>query len=411
PTIGTMIRETEAALVEHDPEVANWAHEAAGLKPEQTAKPTPDLVEKIVRAAGDTVREASPAILTDIGAGGARGGQTMTARTILTEHEGSRTWLITRALRELGVKVDVVVAENDPFSADPAFPPHFGRFLHPLAIAHVTDEKGAAKDLWIDADVPGPPLPAGHISPELRGRALIREDGTIDRVPALANDEQDEIDIRLTLDDTGNAKGDVTALLHGRNAQEIAESLTRVVGFERERTLRNVVLGWVPYANVNEVALSSSEGSWQIAIRASITVSGYAQVENAGTQKTWILPGIDPVHYVFPRPFVTSLAATYAGEGARQSALAVSHAIQYHAHRRIELPPGSKVAKLPGPFDVKSASLTGSRSISVAGTVLEESFVLSVPTGTIAPADYAAFVHATQQTDDAFMASTRVTPK
>lgn len=412
PTVALALRETEAALVEHDPEVTSWAYEAANVKPGTTPKPTVALVDAVVRAAGETVHEASPAVLSDIGAGGARGPQTMNARTILTEHEGSRTWLVTRALRELGVKVDVVVAENEPFSADPNFPPHFGRFLHPLAIAHVTDDKGAAKDLWIDADVPGPPLPPGHVSPELRGRTTMREDGTMGHVDVVANDEQDEIDIRLALDEAGNAKGDVTALLHGRAAQEIAEALTRVVGFERERTLRDVVLGWVPYANVNDVALSSSEGSWQIAVRASISVSGYAQVE-AGTNgaKTWVLPGIDPVHWVFPRPGVASLTSTYAAEGSRQSALAVSHAVQYHAHRRVELPPGAKVAKLPGPFEAKTVSLGASRSISVAGSVIEESFLLSVPTGTIAPNDYPEFARNAQRTDDAFLASTRVTPK
>ncbi|MEO8874367.1 MAG: hypothetical protein ABI461_02170, partial [Polyangiaceae bacterium] len=411
-TVALALRETQASLVDHDPEVAAWAHEAVKGKPGEEAKSPTDIVEAVVRAAGAAVNEASPAVLSDIGAGGARGPQTMTARTILTDHEGSRTWLIVRALRELGVKVDIAVAENEPFSADPAFPPHFGRFLHPLAIAHVPDAKGKLSDIWIDADVQGPPLPAGHLSPELRGRALIHDNGTIDQVPNLADDEKDEIDIRLVLDETGSAKGDVTALLRGRAAQSIAEALTRVVGFERERALRNVVLGWVPFANVNEVALSSTEGSWQIALRASITVSSYAQVEaTSTTQKTWILPGIDPVHYVFPRPFVTTLSSTYASERNRESALAVSRAIQYHAHRRIELPPGAKVSRLPGPFDIKGSSLNATRAIAVSGSAIEDDFSLSVGTGTIAPKDYSAFVDSLRRTDDAFLSSTRVTPK
>ena len=36
-----------------------------------------------------------------------------TARTILTNHEGSRTWLIARSLRALGIATDIVVAENE----------------------------------------------------------------------------------------------------------------------------------------------------------------------------------------------------------------------------------------------------------------------------------------------------------
>jgi hypothetical protein len=162
---------------------------------------------------------------------------------------------------------------------------------------------------------------------------------------------------------------------------------------------------------VNEVALSSSEGSWQIALRASITVSSYAQIEQtSATQKSWILPGIDPVHYVFPRPGVATLSSTYASERARESALAIGHAIQYHAHRRIELPAGAKVARLPGPFDIKGASLGASRKIAVSGTAIEDDFSLSVATTTIAPKDYAAFTDSARRTDDSFLSSTRVTP-
>ena len=166
-------------------------------------------------------------------------------------------------------------------------------------------------------------------------------------------------------------------------------------------------------ASVNEVALSSSEGSWQIAIRASVTVSGYAQAETTtgkDAQKTWILPGLDPVHWVFPRPAVTSLVSMYATERTRESALAVGHAIQYHAHRRIELPSGTKIAKLPGPFDVSAVSLGASRTIAVSGSTIEDNFTLNVPTGTIAPLDYAKFADAARRTDDAFMSSTRVLP-
>ena len=43
------------------------------------------------------------------------------------------------------------------------------------------------EDIWIDADVPGPALPAGRISPELRGRASLRADGRIAPLPALGN--------------------------------------------------------------------------------------------------------------------------------------------------------------------------------------------------------------------------------
>jgi hypothetical protein len=425
-TVGRSMKESLAALVEHDPEPSAWARAAVKKKHGDKPAPTKELVETVVLAAGEAVREAAPSVLSDITFGSPRGAQAVTARTILTDHEGSRSWLIVRSLRELGVKAEVAVAENDPFSADPAFPPHFGRFMHPLVVAHVPDPKSpghqkgqppATTDLWIDADVAGPPLPAGRISPELRGRSVLMEDGRILPVPVMgAGDEKDEIDLRLALDDKGDAKGTFTILLRGREAQQIAEALVRVVGNERQRALRGVVLAWVPFANVDEVALSSSEGSWQISLRAELTVPGYAQVEGGGgvkgssSKKTWVLPGMDPVHIVFPRPGVTTLGSTYAGQGARENALAISRAVQYHAHRRIELPAGAKIDRMPGPLAVKTPAVEAQRTLSVNGNVLEDDFILGVTTGTIPPDQYGAFVGNVHKTDDAFLASTRVTP-
>ncbi|MBF5066180.1 hypothetical protein G6O45_23385, partial [Salmonella enterica subsp. enterica serovar Istanbul] len=78
--------------------------------------------------------------------------------------------------------------------------------MHPLEVAHVTDPaKGTTEDIWIDGDIPGPPLPAGRISPELRGRSALHSDGRIAPLPATTNTngENDEIDERLVVDDQG----------------------------------------------------------------------------------------------------------------------------------------------------------------------------------------------------------------
>jgi hypothetical protein len=402
------LRETIASLEGDNPEVTLWAREAAAGK-----LPSRELVDKIVAASGQAVKEASGIILADVDVGHA-GGHGMTARGILVTHEGSRTWLIVDALRELGIKADIVVAENEPFSDSPSFPPHFGRFMHPLAIAHVPDptKAGATTDVWIDADVPGPPLPAGRISPELRGRNALYPDGRIAPLPAVSGEtERDEIDIRLTVDEQGNAKGTMTVLLRGHSAQDLAEALVRLVGLERQRALRGIALGWVPFATVEKVELSSSEGSWQVAMRADLTAPAYAQVEGTKADtRAWILPGMDAVHYVFPRPFVTTLSSTYASQAARESALAINHATQYHVRRRVELPAKAQVARLPGPFDGKGPLMSASRKISVAGSSIEEDFTLDVTTGTVPRDQYDAFVTSAHQTDDAFRASTRIKP-
>jgi hypothetical protein len=397
-SVARALRETLATLEEHDPEITAWAHEAAGAGAD---KPTRATVDAIVVAAGKALREADPGTLSDYG-GGIAPVQNETARTFLSSHDGSRSWLVLRGLRELGVASELRVAENDPFSADPSFPPHFGRFIHPLVVAHVGGE-----DVWIDADVAGPPLPAGRVSPELRGRLALDTDGTIAPLPLLGGgDERDEIDVRLTLDERGDARGTFAVILRGRDAQELAETLVRIVGAERQRALRDVVLAWLPWANVDDVQLASSEGSWQVSMRADVSVSGYAQREGA---KTWLLPGIDTLHWSWPRARVSSLGSTFATRAGRESALALSTAVQYHVHRRIELPKGTTVARMPGPLDVKARLVEASRQVTVSGGSLEDDFVLGVATGTIAATDYDAFASVAHAADDGFLATTRVT--
>ncbi len=392
------LRETLLGLDEHEPEVAAFAREAARGKTDKAA------VSAIVEKVGEVVREASPATLADLAQAHASGAQSTTARTVLTDREGSRTWLIVRALRELGISADVVIAENEPFSAHADFPPHYGRFAHPLAVAHTK----ADGDVWIDADVSGPPLPAGRISPELRGRMALSQSGAVSPLPVMGADrERDEIDIRLVVDASGDAKGSVTVLLRGREAQEISEMLFRVVGIERERALRGIVLGWVPAANVDEVGLSSSEGSWQIAVRAAISAPGFAQPEG----KQWVIAGIEPVHVVYPRPGVSTLGATYASQGGRKEALAISRAMQFHVRRRIELPKGAIVSRLPGPLDLKLPNLEASRKLSVSANLIEEDLTMGLATGTIAADRYAEFAQGAHRVDDAFLASLRITPR
>jgi hypothetical protein len=177
------------------------------------------------------------------------------------------------------------------------------------------------------------------------------------------------------------------------------------VGAERQRALRDVVLGWLPWANVDDVQLSSSEGSWQVSMRAQVSVSGFAQAQGRGKQ---MVPGMDSLHWVWPAHRVSSLAATFAERAGRESALAVSAAVQYHVHRRIELPSHAIPLRLPGPLDVKSSLLEGSRRIRVTGgegqpRAVEDDFVLGVATGTVPPDEYDAFARAAHAIDDAFL--------
>jgi len=410
--VGRSIAEAIASLEDRDPYVAAWSRAAARGSKDDTPRPASEapaesvvsqrtLVERIAAAAGRSVKVANGVVLSDLAGALSAGAQGTTARTILELGQGSRSWLAYRALREMSIPAEIVVAERDPFSADPHFPPHFGRFDYPLVLAHLKEG-----DVWLDLDVQGPPLPAGRVSPELRGRVAMNAKGDTLRVGGSSMEEaRDEVDIRLKLDNKGNANGTFTILLRGRTAQSLADALEKVVGSDRSDMLRQVVLGWVPWANVDEVGLSSSEGSWQVSLRALVTIPGYAQAE--GT--SWVLPGFEPLHVGFPRPYVGTLGATFASQGARESALAINNAFQYHVHRRLELDATLKpLGALPA-IDQKDDSVEAFRRGKLENGVLEEDFGLSLATGTLDTETYGKFAENAHRIDDGFQAATRVT--
>lgn len=409
--VGRSIAEAIASLEDRDPYVSAWARKAARGEKDGPPRPASEtageaaisqrvIVERIATAAGKAVKVANGAVLSDMAGALSAGAQGTTARTILELGQGSRSWLAYRALRELGISAEIVVAERDPFSADPHFPPHLGRFDYPLVLAHLKEG-----DVWLDLDVQGPPLPAGRVSPELRGRVAMNAKGDTLRVGGSSMDEaRDEVDLRLKLDDKGNAKGTFTILLRGRTAQSLADALEKVVGSDRSDMLRQVVLGWVPWANVEDVGLSSSEGSWQVSLRASVTIPGYAQAE--GT--SWVLPGFEPLHVGFPRPYVGTLGSTFASQGARESALAIDNAFQYHVHRRLELDPGLKLMGALPQVDQRDDNVEALRHGKLENGVLEEDFTLSLATGTLDTETYGKFAEKAHRIDDGFQAATRV---
>lgn len=406
--VARALRETLGAIDDRSPEVAAFARSAIEGLPKGSSQRLQ--VDAVVRASGEAIKQAAGVAFMDSELGPVRASQRATARTALASREGSRSWLVARALRELGIEAEIVVAEREPYSGDPAFVPHVGRFSHPLVIARPKNDKGQPEVVLVDADVPGPPLPAGRVSPQLRGRSVLHPSGAIDPLPEAGGaDERDEVDLRLALDKNGDAKGSLTVLLRGREAQELAEAFVRIVGPERDRALRGVALAWVPFANVDSVQLSSTEGSWQVAVRAELSATGFAQPETKDKNAAWVLPGMEPLHFVFPRAFSMTLGSAYARGGARENALAISSSALYHVRRRTELPPGAQVVKLPGPLAVKNLFLA-ERKVSVNGQVVEEDFTLALPTGTVPKEQYGAFVQDIAKTDDAFLFGIRVKP-
>lgn len=402
--VARALEENTRSLSDRDPFVTRWANEAAG----SDKKPSLALIERVVAAAGKKIKLANSGELTDVAALFSGGPQRITARTILEQGQGSRAWVIFRALRELGVKAELAIAETEPFSASADFPPHAGRFRRALVVASLPPQEGKpGGDVWIDADIEGPPLPPGRISPELRGRTALLASGAMVTVDGSSGETGDEVDVRLSVDDKGDAEGTFTILLHGRTAQALAEAFETVVGSDRREMLRSIVLGWLPWADVDDVSVSSREGSWEVALRAKIAIHGFGRPEGKDG-KRWVFSGLEPVHILFPRTMVGTLGATYASRGARQNALSIEATLQYHVHRRIELPAGATVVRFPAGIKVEGTSVQASRKSMQTDRVLEDDFTLSLPSGTIAADGYQAFVEKVQAIDTAFMAVTRV---
>ncbi len=397
--IARAFEETIRSLDEHDPRVVRWVAEAAGAD----RTPGKALVDRVVAAAGKKIKVAGGGELSDMAAVYAGGAQRTTARTILELGQGSRSWVVYRALRELGIPADLAVAETEPFSAVPTFPAHVGRFRHPLVVAHLG---AAGGDVWIDADVEGPPLPPGASARSCAGAPPCSTAARWSRSrasPATA------------------ATRSTSASRSTRRATPAAPSRCSSTGAPRSRSpsssrrwsapsgramLRGVVLGWLPWADVDDVAVSSSDGSWEVALRASIAVHGMGRPEGKDG-KTWVLAGLEPVHVVFPRGAVGTLGASYASRGARQNALSIEMPLQYHFHRVIELPPGASVVHAAAAVAVTDPNISARREIQHQGNRLEEDFRLSLPTGTVAAGRYQAFVGKVQAIDDGFMAGTR----
>jgi len=392
--IASTLDERQRALDERDGFMRRWITEAVGDDPSLDAQARIGL---LVAAVGRAVRRADPDALSDSVAALETGAQHETARIIIERGTGSRSWVIHRGLRELGFTSEIIVAERQPVSADPSFPVRPGRFQHPL----VRVETAEGTWLWIDADVDGPPLPPGRISPELRGRTALLVDGTTVTVEGSTAPEPDVIDMRLELAPDGSAHGSFTALLHGRAAQQLSDALEIYVGDQRRTLLRNVVLAWMPRADVGDVTLSSQPGSWMVAVRADLRVIDFLAHE--GRDDRWFVPGIATVHAVYPRAFTTTLLARYAKQAERSTALTIADPLLYRVRRTIKLPPGMKVRSLVTDVAVEEPLLEATRVVSLENNTIVDELNLDLAAGSIPLSDSVRFIGALRRVDEGFM--------
>ncbi len=396
--LGATVRDVLAGAIDTDPYVGRWAKQVladASLDPATADKLA--LVQALVTASGKKIRSAYGQ-LTDFQA--VYGGSPGSPRMSLELGEGSRAWVLYRALSEIGIPAELALAETRPYTVE-GHPARPGRFNRTLVVAKLGAPHG---DQWIDADVEGPPLPVGHVSPELRGRMAMLGSGSVVKVEGSAAELSDEIDLRVAVDEQGDAKGTLTLLLRGRSAQMLSDALERVAGSERRELLRDVATSWLPKADVEDASVSSEQGSFEVRLRAEVRLSGFARPLGRDG-KTWVLPGFEPMH--FTGSGSSTLASQLATSGTRQSALTISSTQLYHLRRRVELPAGATVVVSSTPLEVTHGPLSASRT-GKYGSIVEEDFRLSLVSSTVSVADYAAFVERVRSVDDGFLAGIRV---
>jgi hypothetical protein len=396
---GALLADTMAALRDEDPLVTAWAR---GLVPSNApgGNALAAVLESVVAGVGKAIKRADRSVLSDPSWAPARA-QQRSARTMLEMGDGSRTWLAYRALRELGLEADIVVAEEEPFSADPQYPHRFGRFRHPLVVV-----KDGKDFIWLDLDVRGPPLPPGRVSAQLRGRWAVDRRGVLQQPDWSRAAQPTEVDIDLRLDEKGTARGTVTVTLRGQEAQYMADELPYRVGLQRDQRLRAVVLGWLPSATVNEVALASEEEAWQVSVKAGVELPGYGQWDGAA----WTLPGLEPLHNLYDDTPVSTLGATFAKHRGRDSALSIDEAIQYRLRRRVQLPAPARLTGAQPVLALRAPDVEARRTIALSaeGPALDERFELSIPTAALDRRRYEQFVKATARIDEVFQTPTRL---
>ncbi len=404
PKIARTIHETILSLGDADPFMRRYASEAAAKEGEAPAKPgTPpaavpqDLatVGRVVEHVGHSLKIANGGQISDMASAYGGGPQGQTARYMIEDHQGSRSWVIYRTLKELGFNAELAVAETTPFSTSADFPPHPGRFGYPLVVVHLPDG-----DKWIDADIEGPPLPPGRVSPELRGRNAVLAEGKIVPVQGSTDAAFDDVDMQLTVDAKGTAKGTIAVTLRGRQAQSLSESFNTIVGSDRREVLRRVIQSWMPWADVDDVKLQSAEGAYEVVIHADVSIHGFGSPEGHDAHAL-VLAGLDPTRG-------GTLSQAYASRGGRQSALSIESPIQYHVKRKIQLASGMTLVKAPTKLDLASQFLHGTRTTTIDGNVVSDEFDLSLPTGMVPAESYGLFVDNVQSVDSGFLAGIHV---
>ncbi len=360
-----------------------------------------EAVRALVKHVGDRLRVSSPWLLADSGFVRTEGTLAQSARSMLLAREGSRTWVIHRALRELGIASEVVVGEPEPVSVDKDPIVHPGRFMHPLLRATID-----GKQVFIDADVSGAPLPLGQVMPELVGRPILHADG---RIELLSRDwvkiDRDEVHLKLRLLANGDAEGEVHLQVGGPPAQELDEALQRAVGEPRAYLLRSIVSSWVPGADV--VSVNTSRDGDRIVVRASVVAARYAERE--GDSGRLRIPGLVPFHRASPVN-ASTMIRTFGARSDRSTALVIHDALQYHVVRDIELPASLTIGKQVDDEELREDHVVAVRRATHDAHAVHDELTFELRPKVITPDQFATFLALSRRVDELFLASHVVLP-
>ena len=191
------------------------------------------LVERIVAAAGKTVKVASGQLLSDSAAALSGGPQTHDR----AHHPRARPGqpLVARLPRASRARPARATSSSPSASRSRRI-----RTFRPTSAASTTHSSSPTSARATSGSIStsrGLPFPPGRVSPELRGRVAMNASGTAScrSSGASADGARDEVDVRLKLDDKGNAAGTFTPLARAHRA--VTRRRTREGG--RHRSARH----------------------------------------------------------------------------------------------------------------------------------------------------------------------------
>lgn len=353
--------------------------------------PTPPLAElarEALSSAGDGASaedrlRALYALTLDTIQGGEGGVWQQSASWIATSRAGERAVLLTALCREAELDCELALARPKSRGAvdEKAKLADADDWVYPLVRGRV-----AGEEIWLDPSDPF--VPFGYIPPLVQGvevMVLTASASELARTPALPTEGgQHRIDVVLQLaaDGAFTVRGDER--LTGLYAMGWRHVLADLLPEARERGLAGVVRQSFPGVSVDRVDTSELR-TRGVPLGLSWTARG------ALSERQSLTMGLSP----------EGLAAATVKLPERKTPLFIPRASDLHVSVSVVMPPGMTVRDPPRTLAIDGPLVSYRRTVRVEGARLLIAKELRLDLGTVAPAEYPAWVAAVRALDRA----------